>query len=443
MEMDTIIIWGIAIGLFALLGIPFLLRKRRLEHHTEEADLEALKYGLKEPVTLHPVVNPDECIGSANCIAVCPEKDVLGLRNGQAIAVSPARCVGHGLCERSCPVDAIQLVFGSEKRGVDIPRIRANFETNVPGVYIIGELGGMGLIRNAFEQGRQCVESISREKQVRGGKGVYDVVIVGCGPAGLSAALHCRNKELDYLVLEKEDIGGAVRSYPRKKLVMTSPLQIPDYGTIRKHEIVKEELIELWLNIVEKLELNIQEGKTVNHIHPAGGEKDGFEVKCGEESYRARRVIVAIGRRGTPRKLGIEGEELSNVFYSLREPDQFSGNAITVVGGGDSAVEAALSLAEQPGNEVRISYRRDKFSRIKPGNQERIDRALAEGRLEVLWNTNVVKNTRETIDIEFGDGHTETLENDYLFIFAGGVLPTAFMQRVGIKIDTKFGDPVR
>ena len=438
--MDLLIIWIVAIVLFALFAIPFMRKKKYMENRTEEADVLALQYGLKEPTSLHPIVNPDLCIGSGRCVEVCPEHDVLGLRNGQAIAVSPANCIGHGLCERSCPVEAIQLVFGSEKRGVDIPRIKANFETNVDGIYIIGELGGMGLIRNAFEQGHQCIESIVREHR-RAADGVYDLVIVGCGPAGLAASIHSKHNGLRFITFEREALGGTVSTYPRKKLVMTAPIEIPGYKKLTHREIYKEELIDIWKDVVDKLSLRedihtgiAMQGITRNDDHT-------FTIKTSQREYRTLRVVLAIGRRGIPRKLNIPGEDLPNVAYSLREPDQFENDRITVVGGGDSAVEAALALSEQPGNEVRLSYRRDAFSRIKPGNRERLQAAEASKQVQVLFSTNITKNEIDKVTIKKEDGSEFTIPNDYLFIFAGGELPTPFLKKIGIEINTKFGEP--
>lgn len=434
--MDTLIIWGVAMLLFAVTLLPYFLKKRRQERHVLAADLKALQYGLKEPASLHPVVDPLACIGTGNCVAACPEKDVLGLIGGQAQPVSPSRCIGHGLCERACPVDAIQLVFGTETRGVDIPRIQGNFETNVPGLFIVGELGGMGLIRNAFEQGRQCIEGIARSRGVRQ-EGLHDLVIVGCGPAGLSASLHALHQGLDFVTLEKEDIGGTVRSYPRKKLVMTAPLDVPGYGTLNVRQIRKEALIDLWDDIVARTGLQVRTGEAVTAIARLPG--GGFEVMSTGGAVRAARVVLAIGRRGVPRKLGIPGEALPKVAYALREPEHYQHDRIVVVGGGDSAVEAALALAEQPGNEVQISYRRDAFSRIKPANHARIEAAQAEGRVRVLWETNLVEIQPGHIIYQNHTHHT--LPNDHVFIFAGGVLPSAFLRACGIAIDTKFGEP--
>lgn len=433
---DTLLIGALGAVLVLLIMLPFYRRQRNLERTTAEAEDLAKRYGLTEPLSLHPVVDVGACIGTGNCVSVCPEGDVLGFRHGQAFVVSPARCIGHGLCERACPTEAISLVFGSAKRGVEIPRVKQNFESNVPGLYIIGELGGMGLIRNAFEQGRQCIEGIARES--RGPADALDVVIVGCGPAGLSASLHCLHHGLRFATLEKEDIGGTVRYYPRKKIVMTSTVKVPGYGKLAFREISKEELIDIWEDIVERTQLKVNLGETVTSV--ARGSDGCFTVTSGARAYTTRRVVLAIGRRGVPRKLGVPGEELPKVIYSLREPEAYQKDRILVVGGGDSAVEAALALSDQPGNEVKMSYRGERFSRIKPGNLQRIEEAIARRCVEVLWKTNVVEITAKTVVCKNG-GEPLALPNDVVAVFAGGELPLKFLESCGVQVDRKFGEP--
>ena len=443
---DALLVPLIGAALVAVVLLPFLFRHRRREASSLEAEAEALRYGLHEPVTLHPVIDPAGCILTGSCIDICPEGDVFGLIDGRVKVISPARCIGHGLCERSCPMDAIQLVFGTEKRGIDIPRIQANFETNVPGLYIVGELGGMGLIGNAFEQGRQCIEGIVRElrgESRRADDPDLDLLIVGCGPAGLSASLSAKEAGLRFLTVEREDIGGTVRHYPRKKLVLTRPVKVPGYGKLNFREVSKEKLIGTWEEIVASAGLEVATGETVTAIRPrsggtGAGAAAGFVVTTSGREIEARRIVLAIGRRGIPRKLGVPGEELAKVAYSLREPESFAGDRIVVVGGGDSAVEAALALAEQPGNAVWISYRGDGFRRVKPKNHERVEAALAAGNLEILWNTNLVRIDPDVVVYRNGGGDI-TLPNDYAFIFAGGELPTKFLRDCGIEIDTKFG----
>jgi thioredoxin reductase len=336
-------------------------------------------------------------------------------------------------------MEAIQLVFGTEKRGVELPRVRENFETNVPGLYIVGELGGMGLVANAFEQGRQCVDGILKEDHA-GPDGILDLIVVGCGPAGLATSLGARNAGMDFLTLEREDLGGTVRHYPRKKVVMTKPVKVPGWGKLPFREIAKEELIRTWEEIVRDTSLSVRTGETVSGIDRVGDHH--FRVMTEQGAFEARRVVLAIGRRGVPRKMGVPGEEASNVYYALRDPTDFSGDRILVVGGGDSAVEAAVALSEQPGNEVRLSYRGDAFGRIKPANRERIGSAEAEGRIRVHWRTRPTEISPGRVVLENGSAPLE-VPADHVFVFIGGELPTAFLKKCGIEVSTHFGTPDR
>jgi len=436
MDTDFVIVWGTGLFLTLLATVPVVLRMRRRERETSAAESEAHRYGLHEPASLHPVVDPERCIGISNCVEVCPE-GVIGVRDGQAVAVTPARCIGHGLCERVCPMEAIRLVFGTETRGVQLPRIKANFETNVPGLYIVGELGGMGLVANAFEQGRQCVEGIAGEAE-RGRPDLPEVLVVGCGPAGLSASLTARHLGLRVVTLEREDVGGTVRHYPRKKLVMTRPVIVPGWGKLKLREVTKESLIETWEGIVGAADLDVRTGETVRSVERIAPLH--FRVITDRGIHEAARVILAIGRRGVPRKLGVPGEASPHVFYALREPEVFTDDRIVVVGGGDSAVEAALALTEQPGNEVRISYRNQAFSRIKPRNLDRIEDAIGRRAVEVLWSTEPTEIQPGLVEVA-GPRGSRKVPADQLFVFIGGELPTGFLRRCGVEIETKFGEP--
>lgn len=447
MDIDALITWGIAIVLLVACLLPYFVTHRRREQHVEQVFQRSLDKGLEEPETLHPVIDPNACVCTGNCVSACPEQDVLGLLSGTALAINPTKCVGHGLCERVCPMDAIQLVVGTSQRGVDIPRIQENFETNVPGMFVIGELGGMGLIRNAFEQARQCIEGIARHNAAtrdaqQTPADVLDVLVVGCGPAGLAASLHCKDKGLRFLTIEKEDIGGTVRYYPRKKLVMTAPVDIPGYGKLKIRDIVKEDLISLWSDIVEKTGLQ-EYIRTQEPMKRAWQEPAGyFNVETSEGVYSAQHVILAIGRRGMPRKLGVPGENTSKVAFSLIEPELYQQNKVTVVGGGDSAVECALALSGQPGNQVSLSYRKAAFSRIKEDNQRLIEAAIEGGQIRFLPETNLTAISDTDVAFTDAAGEAHRIENDYVFVMIGGTLPTAVLRELGIEIDTKFGEPL-
>jgi len=441
---DTSLIWLIGLALLAVAAIPAVRRRVGLARHAVQAREKAEVYGLGEPVSLHPVIDPSRCAGCGACVRACPEGDVLALVGGQAVAVQPARCVGHGMCERSCPTEAITLVFGTSKRGVELPRVKEDYETNVSGLYIVGELGGMGLVRNAFEQGRQCLESIARQAkhEAPAPDGRPDVLIIGAGPGGLSAAASAKRLGLRAVILEKEtEAGGAVRTYPRRKIVLTRPFDIPGYGKFKLGQVEKEEMMATWRDLVEKLGLEVLGEQLVTNLQP---DDHGFVVRtaAGAE-HRGRRVVLAIGRRGIPRKLGVPGEGGPNVYYGLLEPQHFAGRRALVVGGGDSAVEAAMMLADQPGTSVRLSYRKDRLARVKAANQERFEAAVDAGRVVPLWSTNPIEIRPDGVVVRHDEGAETEVPADDVFIFIGGELPTAFLEACGVALDTHFGEPRR
>ena len=438
MLIENILIYSFAAILCVAVVLIYLRRRNRESRRVDEKIRKAKEEGLHEPVSLHPYVDVNTCIGTGACVKACPEKDILGMRHGKATVISAARCIGHGACFHACPTEAITLRIGTEKRGVDLPHIGNNFETNVPGIYIAGELGGMGLIRNAVEQGRQAVENLAKTINKQH-KAEWDLIVVGAGPAGISAALTAKKHGLKFLILEQDTLGGTVFTFPRKKIIMTSPMDLPLYGKIRFYETSKSELLELWQTILVRNNINITENSKVESIVH---DNDFFKVTTIRgDQFTCSRVLLSIGRRGSPRKLNVPGEISEKVAYRLLEPENISDKHIIVAGGGDAAVESALLLAEQ--NHVILSYRGEVFSRIKPMNSMALNNAVAAGKLEVMLQTNIVSIDNETVTLTDGrDGKNITLQNDLVYIFAGGELPTQFLEKAGIVITRKFGETI-
>jgi thioredoxin reductase len=369
-------------------------------------------------------------------VRACPEGDILGLIGGKADLVEPSHCIGHGACKAACPANAITLVYGTATRGIDIPNVDENFQTNVPGIFIAGELGGMGLVRNAIEQGRQAIDSV--RKLVAGSAAqpdMLDLVIVGCGPAGFSASLAAMQHKLRFVTLEQDTLGGTITHFPRGKLVMTAPFTLSLAGKFNFRELSKEELVGLFEQIATKTGLRVNEGERVETITSLGG---GFEVRSARAVYKSRAVLLTIGRRGTPRLLGVPGEDQTKVVYRLIDPAQYRGRRVLVVGGGDAALEAACAVADQPDTVVTLSYRSGSFNRAKLKNRDRVNDAQESGRLNVLLNSSVQRIGLEEVEIELGE-KVYTLENDAVIGCVGGILPTPFLQSIGIEVETKYG----
>jgi len=425
--------WGLYLFPFVFVTIFALLRRRRSKKNQKTYN-QNVKAGLTEPASLHPIIDPGVCVGCGACVTACPEGKILGLIRGKAKLISPTHCIGHGACKRACPMDAIELVFGTAKRGVDIPLVQENFETNVPGIFIAGELGGMGLIRNACEQGRQAMDHIAKFAGKQKGP-EYDVVIVGAGPSGFSATLSAHEKKMKYRTIEQDSLGGTVFKFPRGKLVMTAPVKLAMVGKVNFRETTKEKLLSFWQQVEKKTAVKINYREKMDTITPCTG---GYTVKTAKGEYNTKAVLLSIGRRGTPRKLGVTGEDQPKVVYSLIDPEQYKNQHVLVVGGGDAALEAATSIAEEDGTTVSISYRSESFSRAKEKNRKKIDDAASAGRLNVLMSSNVKDIQKDKVLLE-QDGKQIELANDGVIICAGGILPTPFLKEIGIQVDTKHG----
>jgi len=416
-----------------LILLAYTLRQKKRERRGRARLTEANQAGLTEPISIHPSIDLALCCGSGACVAACPEK-ALSIINGKAMLTDPAHCIGHGACIEACPVEAIQLVFGTEKRGMDIPQVSQSFETNVPNIFIAGELGGMGLIRKAAMQGKQAIDSIKKKNN---SCQEFDVIIIGAGPAGLSASLAAKEQQLNYLTIEQEDsLGGAIYKYPRNKVAMTQPVTLPIIGEVAMYDISKEELLNFWLRTLDEYKLNVNFHERMESISKI---EKGYEVKTSKSIYRTANVLLAIGRMGTPRKLDVKGEDQSKVVYRLVDPEQYCNQHVLIVGGGDSALEAALSISEQSGTTVTLSYRSESFGRVKVKNRDRLQEAQERNQLTVLLQSSVMEIGFDTVDIKLSSQEIIKIPNTAVIVCAGGILPTPLLKEIGVMVDTYYG----
>lgn len=441
LKMDFMITWITLVCFVALaIGLNLAFRKREqartVAGRRELSELHAM--GDVVPASIHPKIDPLRCIGSGACVYACPEQSVLTVVNGRGALTNPLGCIGHGACAAACPVGAITLVFGTATRGVELPLIDPNFQTNQPGVYIVGELGGMGLIRNAVSQGRQAADHIVSSER-RGSGNTLDALVVGAGPAGISAALRLMEAGLRITLLEREQFGGTITHYPRGKVVMTGPLDFAMYGRVRKRKMSKEELVDLWTDIRESTQIPIHTGALVESI--GEGEHDSWTVRSSAGDFRAANVLLALGRRGSPRKLDVPGEELSKVVYRIIEPQAFSGQHVMVVGGGNAAVESVFALLDYGDcASVSISYRKAAFARCRKANRNRIEAEVSAGRVRAYLSTEVERILDEKVVLRDEKREHFEVPNDAVVIQVGGTAPTALLEDVGIHLVTKRGE---
>jgi thioredoxin reductase/Pyruvate/2-oxoacid:ferredoxin oxidoreductase delta subunit len=425
----TAVLLGIA-GWIALRGRRTRLDSGRLQLSVEEKS--------NIPPSLHPIIDPAICIGSLSCVRGCPEGDILGLIDGKAKLVEASHCIGHSKCALECPVDAIKLVFGSKEKGVDLPETDEHFESARPGVFIIGELGGMGLIKNAIRQGLD----VSRHVKAGGASGgsakdEVDVAIVGAGPAGIACAVGCREQGLSFRLLEQDTLGGTVAHYPRGKVVMSEQVTVPFYGRFGATLISKEDLLVQLTKMLDAADARVEEGTKVEGID---GDKGAFTVSTSRGPVRARNIVLATGLRGSPRKLGVDGEDSSRIAYRLVDPAQYDGDRVLVVGGGDSAVEAAIQLANETRARVTISYRKDSFARAKPRNRELIADLVSRNRVRAVMSSQVTRVGDGQVELKTAEGEVGQLKNDKVLVCIGGELPTKFLQKAGVSVRRFHGE---
>ncbi|RMH39522.1 MAG: FAD-binding protein [Deltaproteobacteria bacterium] len=343
-----------------------------------------------EPAGATPVdylvhaINDDRCTGCETCVSACPTK-VLELIDHKSRVVRFEDCVQCEACARVCPTQALVMhKLDETPPPIRLPAIDANFETPVPGQYLIGEVAGKPLVKNAANLGRFVVEHM-RANGLRagaGGAGSVDVAIVGSGPAGLSAALSCIHSGYSYVLIEKEQVvASTVMRYPKGKPSMAEPADCDNVSLLPVFDATKEELVAAWTRVLDGAGVRVSCGEAVEAI--TRRDDGGFDVRTNVAAYRAQRVVIATGTRGKPRTLGIPGENLPQVHSRLDDPAEFASRDALVVGGGDSALEAAVALAGA-GARVTLAYRGRALSRAQKANRAAVDREVAAGRIDRL-----------------------------------------------------------
>jgi thioredoxin reductase/NAD-dependent dihydropyrimidine dehydrogenase PreA subunit len=423
---------------FAGAFVAWQITKRERQHKQAKKLLKkAIKNKTDEPLSLHPVIDPNLCAGCGSCTKACPEGTILSLINHKAVMVAPTKCMGHGECERACPMNAIKLVFGTKTRGMDIPRLSTNYETNIPGLYISGELGGMGLVRNATKQGFLAASHALKNLPPTN-KNDVDLVVIGAGPSGLAASLTAIANKKKYLCLEQNSFGGTVYNFPRQKIVMSHPFDLPIVGSKKfdEHKILKEHLLNYFDHVRKTTGLVIQEKV---HFESLSKVENGFKVKTSAGEYTASKVILAMGVRGSPRRLGVPGEDSEKVTYNLIDPEQYQKCAVAVVGGGNAGLEATQMLASMKlSNTVHLIVRDNTFDRANDENIRQIRDLEQKGFISVWFNSAIQEIHPNNIIVN-REGKSENITNHYVFIFAGAEMPHKFLMSLGIDIEKKFG----
>ena len=433
------ILAAITIILVVAVGLPFVFKEIRKKRRAGElakriipvssltaADIESIRSLHPEGKKMYPAVNRAVCVGCGACAQSCREKDVLAVINGKSTLINPLACRGEGDCERNCVTGGLKLVEYGQKLKVRVPWTDENFESNIKGIYIVGSLTGAGLIKEAINQGRIAVNHIMKGASP---PGLPTVLVIGAGPAGLSAMLSCRKFGLPVICFEKDRTANTIRNFPKKKFVMAEPVELPLIGPLWVGDSSRERLLEAWEGMLDKAGACITTGSRLEMIE----KKDGrFQVTVSGNVHACDKIVLALGNRGVPRKLGVPGEDGENVFHNLLEADEFSGSTVTVIGAGDSAIEASLAL-QRNGCRVTLLVRGDGFPKAKTRNAERINQSIADGQVRVYYNSQPLAIGSDAITFTSG-GETHREKTDSVFVMAGGELPFALLEKIGIEI---------
>ncbi len=439
-ERDKSLIYG---GLFAFASfLPLILfgaiRRTKRENRSMQVANKMSEMPTQVVKLLVHSINEDKCVGCHLCIQACPAS-VLELVNHKSVVVNFDACIQCMKCEYACSFDALRMHEADKPPPtVAMPDVDRFFQSSVKGLYLIGQASGTPQVKNASNLGRAAVEHIVQTRAEATRDWDFDIVIVGSGPAGLSAALSCKKAGLSYVVLEKQrDFAWTVRSYYHKgKPVMAEPDDVEIVGLLPHWDTNREELLAKWAEVIAKEQLEIRYQQNVVDIQKTA---NSFAVMIGEEdgeTIRSQYVILAIGTMGNPRKLGCPGDDLEKVKNALVDPDEFDGANILVVGGTDSAIEVALALGKK--NNVVLSCRRQRFDRVKPKNLKLIEDAFKKGRCKPAFGTTVSQITETEVELtDKATGETKRMTNEIIFAMVGGHPPIKWLESIGIRYAEK------
>jgi len=439
---DRFLFYYVGVVLLLVVVLPFVLREIRKKREAKklvhrivpisrlpEERVRAIKSRHPSGKTMFPSIIKSVCVGCGSCVSTCPEKGCLCLIDGKSTLVDPTVCYGCGECERSCPSGANRMVEYGCQRKIRAPEIDEHFESNVKGIYVIGSLAGAGLIKEAINQGRAVLNHIMRDVYP---DRVPRILVIGAGPAGLSALLSCQKFGLPAVCLEKEQTANTIRNFPKRKVVMAEPVEMPLFGPLWIGQSSREKLLEVWDKILAATKAPVTTGAKIESLSKRG---DEFVVTASGREYVGDIVILALGTRGVPRKLNVPGECLGKVFYGLSDAKEFTGKRVAVVGAGDAAIETALALRNQ-GCEVTLIVRGDGFPKAKAQNLEKIEAAIRGGLMRPYFNSRVLEVKPESLVVS-SDGGTSEIANDDAFVLIGGELPFDLLEKIGIRIVEK------
>jgi thioredoxin reductase/Pyruvate/2-oxoacid:ferredoxin oxidoreductase delta subunit len=430
----------LVMALIAIVSVGGKKKKHKKAIKTLDKNTKAK---LNEPATLHPIIDDALCGGCGACVKACPEGEIIQLIHHKAVLVYPSKCVGHGLCEQVCPYGAIDLVFGTKTRGMEIPRISPDYETNLSGLYIAGELGGMGLVKNAVKQGKlaayHAIDKLNDCKE----KTDVDLFVVGAGPSGFSAGLACMEKKVTYKVIDQNSFGGTIFNFPRQKIVTSHPLEFAIVGPQKfKGNVVFKEEILAHFNKIKK-ETNFEVSERENFISLSKSDKNVFNIKTTKGDYTAKKVLLCMGVRGSPRRLGLPNEDLPKVTYNLVDPEEYQNSSVAIVGGGNAGLECAQYLSKPHlKNKVHLVVRggpTEAFSKSNEANQKLVFEQEKQGLVTIHYDSSIKSIEVDHVILNKGKGE-ERVDNNFIFIFAGAEVPFKFLMSLGIEINKSHGE---